>query len=124
MDDRRRCTATKADGTRCGAPPVTGTERCAGHSPDCQRKARQRQQEKRRSLETLPGLTDAESAERFLARVAELVAHGQVKTELARELRLLAKDFATVHQGRLASQEFEALKAKVNELAGVTEPWR
>ena len=88
-----------------------------------QDRARQAIAERECGLGSLPELTDTESAERWIATVGRLLAARQVTESLARELRMIGKDFAAVHQGRLATQEFEALKRRVDELAA-KESWR
>ncbi len=123
MSDRRRvkCKGRRADGASCGAW-ATETGYCAGHSPEVQERARAALQEKGQGL-GLPLLREPADAEAWIAQVGQLLATGKIKEGLATELRMVGKDWASVHQGRLASQEFEALKRKVAELAGEREPW-
>ena len=63
-------------------------------------------------------------AARWVAAVGRMLAAGEIKTDRARELRLIGKDWATVHAGRLAAQEFERLRARVEQPEGGREPWR
>ncbi len=123
MSDRRRvkCRGQRADGAPCGAW-ATETGYCAGHSPEAQERARTALQEKAKGL-GLPPLREPADAEAWIAEVGQLLATGKIKEGLARELRMIGKDWASVHQGRLASQEFEALKRKVEELSD-REPWQ
>ncbi len=114
---RQRCSV---EGCRAWS---TASGLCAGHDPEMQIRARRAVAEKERSLRSLPELTDTESAERWIGTVGRLLAAGHVTELLARELRMIGKDFAAVHQGRLATQEFEALKRRVDELAA-RESWR
>ncbi len=71
----------------------------------------------------LPPLKEPADAEAWIAMVGGLLAEGRIKAGLARELRMIGKDWAAVHQSRLASQEFEALRRRVMELEGQREPW-
>ncbi len=96
---------------------------CAGHDPEAQTRAKTAIQDRQKGL-GLPPLREPADAEAWIAEVGQLLAPGKIKEGLARELRMIGKDWAAVHQGRLASQEFEALKRKVAELAGEREPWQ
>ncbi len=124
MSDRRRvkCRGRRADGASCGAW-ATETGYCAGHSPEAPERARSALQEKDQGL-GLPPLREPADAEAWIAEVGQLLASGWIKEGLARELRMIGSAWASVHQGRLASMEFEALKRKVAELAGEREPWQ
>ncbi len=112
--------------THCGVDGCGGwampSGLCAGHDPEAQERSRAAVREKAKGL-GLPPLREPADAEAWIAEVGQLLATGKIKERLARELRMIGKDWAAVHQGRLASQEFEALKRKVAELAGEREPW-
>ncbi len=118
MAEDRRCDVPGCRGWR-----IRGSDKCAGHDPEAQERARAAVREKAKGL-GLPPLSDPADAEAWIAEVGQLLASGRIKEGLARELRMIGKDWAAVHQGRLASQEFEALKRKVAELAGDREPWQ
>ncbi len=96
---------------------------CGGHDPEAQERAKAAIRERQNGL-GLPPLREPADAEEWIAVVGQLLATGKIKEGLARELRMIGKDWAAVHQGRLASQEFEALKRKVAELAGEREQWQ
>ncbi len=112
MAKDRRC-----DVPGCGGWRIRGSDKCAGHDPEAQERSRAAVQEKAQGL-ALPPLREPADAEAWIAAVGQLLASGKIKEVLAHELRMVGKDWAAVHQGRLASQEFEALKHKVAELAG------
>jgi hypothetical protein len=121
------CQALKANGEQCGAYAVKGKTLCAGHDPESQQKALQATQaavEQRERGLGLPELVEPADAEAWIAAVGKLLATGQIKESLARELRMIGKDWAAVHQGRLAATEFETLRTRVAELEGDRQPWR
>ena len=117
--DRKRRVRCSFDGCGGWAMP---SGLCAGHDPEAQERARAALQEKGQGL-GLPPLREPADAEAWIAEVGQLLATGKIKEGLARELRMIGKDWASVHQSRLAAVEFERLKARVEGLEG-KEPWR
>ncbi len=117
---RNRKKLCSVEGCRAYA---TASGLCSGHDPEVQKRAQEAKRDRTKGL-GLPPLREPADAEAWIAEIGQLLATGKIKEGLARELRMVGKDWAAVHQGRLASQEFEALKRKVAELAGDREPWQ
>ena len=110
----------------CGAHAVHGKDFCAGHDEETRQKALTAAREARERTAgglNLPELRTPEDSERFIARVGELLAEGRIKLGLARELRMIGQAWSAVHANRLAAHEFDALRARVEEMEG-RRPWR
>ena len=112
--------AQKCREAGCGGYAVHGKDQCAGHDPESQQKALEAR-EKGLGLSALRSLEDAKE---WINTAGLALARGKLKPEIAREIRLHAQAWAQVHQGHVAVQEFEQLKARVEELEGKRESWR
>ncbi len=118
MSDQKRC---RIEGCRGWA---TGSGLCSGHDTEVQKLARAAKRVKAKGY-GLPPLDSLASAKVWISKAGLLLIAGRIKPAVARELRLTAQAWAQVHQGQLATEEFETLKGRVEELEGIKrEPWR
>jgi hypothetical protein len=119
--DRRRCSAVKADGTACQAPPVMGTDLCMYHSPlfAAEGERGRSMAGRKPTLKRLPELPgDLKTPEDVLKAVNVLVnAIGErdlTPTNVSALVRLygLALDTMTGAMAEQRLSELEALAAK------------
>ena len=119
MAEDRRCDVSGCRGWR-----IRGSDKCAGHDPEAQERARAAAREKAEGL-GLSTLRSLEDAKAWINTAGLALARGKLKPEIAREIRLHAQAWAQVHQGHVVVEEFERLKARVAELEGQRgESWR
>lgn len=130
MAPERTCSATKDDGTPCGAPPELvdpDTGLCPSHAPDAAE--RLSKQGKKGAAATakklrgegldpddLPPLDSPQAAERWLEAVGRAVATGELSHNAGKAVARLVREFLRARDAGAVTEEIEELREVVAEI--------
>lgn len=126
MDQKPRCSGTKADGEPCGAPPELvdpSTGFCPAHDPDTGseemaergRKGGQHSPYEER-LERLPEIEGPSDVQEILNRAIRATAQGNISEKRANSISRLCRTWVTVHETVLGTEKVEEIEEKIDDL--------
>lgn len=133
--DTRRCQGTTDEGRPCGAPsalvnPETGY--CGAHGPGATERMRlagkkgaeaSKASRQPHGMEAgeLPPLAGHAEAKLWLERIGRAVATGRLKTRPAQAAIRAVSEWVKAHEGEMAAELFDDLKADVERLKRTLE---
>lgn len=135
-DGRRRCKATRKDGSPCGAPPEfvdPETGLCSTHEPGGRERSREAARKggratarrlKRSGLEPeeLPPLDSPRAAERWLEVTGRAVATGRLGHREGRTIVSAVKEWLGAHDAGRVSERLNALMDALSEWRETGDP--